>query len=220
MRRIIQSLPFRAVLASVLVLAVFVVGHNLYFLLKDGSSYASDIARTGDGSSWDAAVRLVLAAAALLAIVAGLRLGFLFSQVRGRPPGQRVAGLPFAIYSRMVGRLWVTLFAGSVLLFVLQENFERLSAGLSLPGLAVIGAVGLGSPILVFALVSLAVALVVALYRLGVDRLEALIADARAKSWRRTPRLRLAGWSEPESAPKSVIARNLAGRAPPALICA
>jgi hypothetical protein len=207
-------------LASVLGLAVFVVGHNLYFLLKDGSGYASDIARTGDGSSWDAAVRLVLAAAALLAIVAGLRLGFLVSQVRSRPPGQRVAGLPFAIYSRMVGSFWLMLFAGSVSLFVLQENFERLNAGLSLPGLAVIGAVGLGSPILVFALVSLAVALVVALYRLGIDRLEALIAESRTRSWRRTARLRLPGWSDPESAPKSVIARNLAGRAPPTSICA
>jgi hypothetical protein len=216
MRRDVRGSLFRAVLAGVLVLAVFVVGHNLYFLLKDGSGYASDIARTGDGSSWDAAVRLVLAAAALLGIVAGVRLVFLFSQLRGRPHGQRIAGFPFAGYLHMVGRFWLTLFAGSAALFVLQENYERLSAGLPMPGLAVIGTVGLGSPILVFALVSLAVAFVVALYRLGVDRLEALIAEASARTWRRTPQRRLPGWSDPESAPKSVIAHNLAGRAPPA----
>lgn len=218
MRRNFRGFPFRAVLASVLVLAVFVVGHDLYFLLKDGSGFASDIARTGDGSSWEEAVRLVLAAAALLAIVAAVRLGFLYSQVRGRPPGQRIAALSLTGYLRMVGRFWLTLFSGSVAMFIVQENYERFSAGLRMPGLAVVGTVGPGSPVLVFALVSLAVAFVVALYRLGVDRLEALIAEAIARTWRRTPQRRRAGWSDPESAPKSVIAHNLAGRAPPTFV--
>ena len=211
---------YRSLFASVLTLAVLVVGHNLHFLLQYGSGYASAMARGGDGSSWDETVRFVIAAAILLTMVAGLRLAFLLRQVRRSFPGRRVTvtGLSWGGYLRTVGPIWVRLFSASLLLFVLQENFERWGSGLGLPGIGAIGTVGLGSPVLVFALVSLAFAMVVALFRLGIDRLEALIAEARNRSWHGVSRVDLSGRSDPESRQAPIIARNLAGRAPPMIV--
>jgi hypothetical protein len=216
MRRHSQSRISHSLFAGVLALAVFVVGHNLYFLLKYGSDYASDIARTGDGSSWNSTIQFVLAAAALLATVAILRLVFLLRQARKSNIRPQVTGLSGTIYLRAVVPVWLKLLSASILLFVLQENFERLSAGLPMPGLSVIGTIGLKSPVLVFALVSLAFALVVALFRLGIDSLEALIAQARTRSWSQAPTFHRP--SPAESAPESVIGRNLAGRAPPCFL--
>jgi hypothetical protein len=159
----------------------------------------------------------VLSAVGLLAAAATLRLGLLYWQVRRSDPGQLVTGLSGALYLRTVLRVWSTLYAVSIPMFLVQENFERWNAGLGLPGLGVLGAIGLDGPVLLFALVSLAFALVVALYRLGVDRLEALIAEAQTRARRPVPAALLPARSDPESAPSSVIGRNLAGRAPPAL---
>ena len=205
--------------AAVVALAVLVVGHNLTFLIQYGSDYAAHLARTGDGRSWDETARLVLFAAGFLATIAGLRMAFLLRQVRTTCPDVRVE-MSGAEYARLVLPIWLRLFSAAIFLFVLQENYESWSATLPLPGVTVLGVVGLDSPILVFALVSLAFALVVALFRLSVGSLEALIAKARTPSWRRTSRPELPGEWDPESAPASVIGRKLAGRAPPALLAA
>lgn len=220
MRKHLQDRVSRSLFAGVLALTVLVVGHNLYFLLRYGSEYTTDLARTGDGGSWDAAVRFVLASAFLLTSVSSLRLAFLFQEVRRTYPGQWVNGISGAGYLRSVAPIWLKLFSASIPLFVLQENLERWGSGLSLPGIGAIGTVGLGSPLLVFALVSLAFAVVVALFRLGIDRLETLVAEARSQSWRPVRRADLPGGSDRESAPTSVIGRNLAGRAPPAVLLA
>jgi hypothetical protein len=193
-----------------------VVGHNLTFLIAYGPDYASVLAAMGDGQGWDLTVAFVLAAAALLATLACLRLAFLLHQVRAAYSDKRV-GLSGAAYLRLLVPLWLGLLSASLLLFVLQENFERWAIGLPMPGISVLGAVGSVSPILVFALVSLAFAAVVALLRLGIGCLEAIIAVARTESWRWRPRPYPSGASDPEPAPASVIGRNLAGRAPPAL---
>lgn len=217
MRRRLQGRLFRSLFAGTLALAVLVVGHDLYFLLRYGSGFASDIARTGDGDTWNATVWLVLAAAALLATVALLRLVFLLRQVRRFNLGERVAGLSGATYLRAVVPSWLKLLSASIALFVLQENFERWRAGLPMPGTSAIGTIEPRSPVLVFALVSLAFALVVALFRQSIDRLEALIAKARTRSWTRAPAFHRPIPSG-ESVLESVIGRNLAGRAPPQLL--
>jgi hypothetical protein len=205
--------------AVVLALAVMVVGHNLTFLIAYGSDYTSKLAATGDGKSWDDTVAFILVAAVLLAIAACLRLAFLFRQARTAYPHQRV-GLPRSAYLATLAPVWLRLFAVALVLFVLQENQERWSIGLPMPGLSILGAVGPVSPILVFALVSLAFAAVVALFRVGIGCLEAIIAAARSRSWAGAPKSYQAGASDPESAPASIIGRNLAGRAPPAPVAA
>jgi hypothetical protein len=203
--------------AAVLALAVQVVGHDLTFLIRYGSRYGSEIARTGDGSSWNDTARFVIVSAALLATFAGLRLAFLLRQVRTTYRGRRV-GLSGSAFARIVLPVWLRLFSASIPLFVLQENYERWSVALPLPGMSVLGVVGPGSPILVFALVSLAFALVVALFRLGIDRLETMIAQARTRSWCGAASRLPTGGTDPSPVPSSVIGRNLAGRAPPALL--
>jgi hypothetical protein len=205
--------------AAVLALAVMVVGHNLTFLIAYGSDYPSKLASTGDGKSWDDTVAFILVAAVLLATAACLRLAFLVRQVRTTYPYQRV-GLSAAAYVRTLPPVWLKLFTISIVLFVLQENDERWSVGLPLPGLSVLGAVGPVSPILIFALASLAFAAVVALFRLGIGCLEAIMAKAHTQPWRGAPRPYLRGAPDPESAPASIIGLNLAGRAPPAPVSA
>jgi hypothetical protein len=104
------------------------------------------------------------------------------------------------------------------MLFILQENFERWSAGLNLPGLGVLGPASYVGPISVFALVSLFVAAVAALFRWGVTTLEARVAAARtpARSVASSPQRRFA--LDPDRPDTSILGRNLAGRAPPAPI--
>jgi len=205
--------------AAVLALAVMVVGHNLTFLIAFGSDYSAKLASMGDGQGWDDTVGFILFAAVVLAIAASWRLAFLVRQVLAAYPAQRV-GLSVSSYLRMLAPIWLKLFAISLVLFVLQENEERWAIGLAAPGLAVLSPVGSVSPILVFALVSLAFAAVVALFRVGFRCLEAIISAARTRSWAEGPMPYHPGARDPQSAPVSVISRNLAGRAPPVLVAA
>jgi len=205
--------------AALLALASMVVGHNLTFLIAFGPDYTSKLASMGDGKGWDDTVTVILAAAALLAITACLRLAFLIRQVRTTSPYRRL-GLSGSAYLRTLAPLWLKLFAVSLVLFVFQENEERWAIGLAMPGLSVLGSVGPISPILVFALVSLAFAAVVALFRVGTKCLEAIIAAARNRSWSPSSTLPRPKTAAREAAPASILGRNLAGRAPPALVAA
>jgi hypothetical protein len=217
MRSRLQDRVSRSLFAGVLALAVFVVGHNLYFLVRDGSGFGSDIARTGDGSSWNDTAWFVLAAAAFLAGLAIVRLAFLVREVLRSDLRQQVVRPSWSTYAHAVLPLWLKWFCASIPLFVLQENYERWSVGLALPGISVLGVAGPASPIFVFGLVSLLFALVVALFRLGIERLETMIAEARTRSWCGAPAVRRPGPTG-EAVPASVIGRNLAGRAPPTLL--
>lgn len=205
-------------LSAMLALAVLVVGHNLVFLLTFGSEAGIALARTGHGSRWDETVLIVLTAEGLLATLAALRLAYLYRLVRRLGPHFATGGLSVRAYVRALLPFWLGLFATSTLLFVLQENVEHWNAGLSLPGLGVLGAADYVSPLPVFALVSLFVAAVAALFRWGVTTLEARIAAGQTPG--RLPvssaqrRLR----TDPERPATSILGRNLAGRAPPAPI--
>ncbi len=206
------------VLTAVLALAVLVVGHNLVFLLTYGSDSGVALARTGHGIRWDETVRLVLAAEGLLAAAATLRLAYLYRRVRRLSPGLVTGGLSVRGYVRALLPFWIGLFATSTMLFILQENFERWSAGVNLPGFGVLGSTSYVGPILVFALVSLFVAAVAALFRWGVTTLEARVAAARtpARSVAPSPQRRFT--LDPDRPATSILGRNLAGRAPPAPI--
>jgi hypothetical protein len=206
------------VLTAVLALAVLVVGHNLVFLLTYGSDSGVVLARTGHGSRWDETVRLVLAAEGLLAAAATLRLAYLYRRVGRLSPGLATGGLSVLGYVRALMPLWIGLFATSTMLFILQENFERWSASLNLPGLGVLGSTDFVGPIPVFALVSLFVAAVAALFRWGVTTLEARGAAATTpvRSVASSPQRRFA--LDPDRPATSILGRNLAGRAPPAPI--
>jgi hypothetical protein len=206
------------VLTAVLALAVLVVGHNLVFLLTYGSDSGVALAQTGHGSRWDETMRLVLGAEGLLATAATLRLAYLYRLVRLLRPGLVTGGLSARDYIRALLPLWIGLFATSTMLFILQENLERWSAGLNLPGLGVLGSASDVGPISVFALVSLFVAAVAALFRWGVTSLEARVAAARTpvRSAASSPQRRFA--LDPRRPATSILGRNLAGRAPPAPI--
>ena len=209
-----RRVPYFA-LAGLLALAVLVVGHNVVFLLTYGSDFGAALLRTGHGSRWDETVRAVLVAEGLLAIAATMRLAYLYRLVRRLGRSGAGGGLSARSYVRALLPLWLGLFAASTVLFVLLENFEHWSAGLSLPGLGVLRAPDLAGPIPVFVVVSLLVAAVAALFRWGVATLEARIAASRPPARTRfsTPQPRLT--ADGDRPATSILGRNLAGRAPP-----
>jgi hypothetical protein len=204
------------------VLVVAVLGHNLVFLLTYGADYGLALARTGHDSRWGDAVRVVLSAGVLLAAAATLRLAYLYRlvhRVRGLRPGNN-GGPSGRSYAQTVLSVWVRLFLISTLLFVLQENIERWSSRAGLPWLTVLGSFAYGGPVIVFMIVSLVVATVVALFRMGIAALEARLAADRGPlppAAEQSGRHRLT-WPDRPSA--SILGRNLAGRAPPALLLA
>ena len=153
--------------------------------------------------------------AGLLLAAGAVRLIWLARLVRrlGRTDQDRRPRV--AAYVRALLPLWARVFAIAILLFVVQENYERWSIGQSLPGLAVLESSALVGPVQVFLLVSLAVAAAGALFTWGIAALEALVEAGRT----RHPR------SEESHRPRrptgilvrasSLLGRNLAGRAPP-----
>jgi hypothetical protein len=196
-------------------LAVLVVGHNLVFLLAYGADFGRDLARTGDGPSWDETVRVVLAAAGLFGAAASWRVAHLVRLLRQLDPDCEAGLIPWRRYGRSLLGLWVRLLALSLVLFVVQENYERWSTGLGMPGLGILGGRVIFELIPVFALVSLVFAAVVALFTLGIETLEAMVARTRARRPIVSPAARRVA-PEPIRRAISIIGRNLAGRAPPA----
>jgi hypothetical protein len=195
-------------------LAVLVVAHNLVFFLQYGADYGRNIATTGDGPGWNETVRVVLVASSLLAIAATARILYLLRLLRRLDDHCQVGRIPWPGYGRLVAIESVRLFAISLALFVAQENAERWAAGLRMPGVAIAWMFGAASPIAIFSLVSLVFAAVLALFRLSLHVLEALVARRLGRRPRPTPAPRH-GWREPLEPAGSTIGRKLASRAPP-----
>jgi hypothetical protein len=196
-------------------LVVLVTGHNLVFLLTYGADYGAALARTGHDSRWTETVQAVLLATSLLAAAAIVRIAYLFGLVQRLRPGG--GGRPNGrAFLRTLAQIWIKAFLVATILFVVQENYERWTVGLGLPGLSVLGSFDVAGPILVFLVVSLVVSAVAALFEWGITELEARIAAIlghRAQGVvypvrRRRP--------EPIRPSSSILGRNLAGRAPPA----
>jgi hypothetical protein len=202
-------------LTALLSWAVLVVGHNLFFLIADGPNFGAALARTGDGGIWDETVRATLAIAALTGLAATARLAYLGWLLR-RLGGECAPGrLSARAYARDLFALWVRLATASTMLFVLQENFERWNAGLSLPGLAVLGSFGPIGPVPVLLIVSLVFSAVAALFRWGIETLEARIAAIRVGVLPHARPSRQVCPDDPQWPATSILGRHLAGRAPP-----
>jgi multisubunit Na+/H+ antiporter MnhC subunit len=195
-------------------LAVLVAGHNLVFLLTYGPDYALALAGTGHDGRWNETVRAVLTAAVLVAAAGTLRLVYLYRLVR-RLNADGWERLSRRGYFRTLLQIWARLFAISTLLFLLQENYERWTVGLQLPGVGVLLSFDGAGPVVVFLLVSLVVGAVAALFEWGIAALEAQIAVGHLRPRAASsplPRRR----PEPIRPSSSILGRNLAGRAPPA----
>ena len=212
----IERVP-RLLAELVLVPIVLVVGHDLVFLAAYGAAYQGVLARTGHDPHWESAVATVVAAGALFALGATVRVAWLIRSIRrvhvlGGQSRPDLTALAHPLVS-----MWARLFIVAVLLFVVQENYERVSAGLAPPGVAVLAAGSGLSPIVIFGLVSLLVAAVATLFRWTIATLEARIARALRAHRPRTASLRRPRLDDLRPA-SSILGRRLAGRAPPALL--
>jgi hypothetical protein len=199
------------VAVALLSLAVFVLGHDLLFLLASGASYRTALQQSGHGAAWDTTVLTVVGAVALLAGLALRRLVVLSRMARGLDRSPESAEQSVTRLIRHTLQLWALILPIALVLLVANENLERAAIGLPLPGLGVLLAAG---PI--FAAVALGVAIVAALYGWRRDLLVSRLAEARRR-WRAStasthPRL---PWVNRR--PGSIVGRRQAGRAPPRL---
>jgi hypothetical protein len=199
------------VAVALLSLAVFVVGHDLLFLLASGAKFSATLQQSGHGAAWDVTVLTVVGAAALLAGLALRRLVVLSRMARELDGSAETDDQSLAPLIRHTLQLWALILPIALILLVANENMERAAIGLPLPGLGVLVAAG---PI--FAAVALAVAIVAALYSWRRDLLISRLAHAR-RPWRvptaqAYPRL---PWVNRR--PGSNVGRRQAGRAPPSL---
>jgi len=202
-------------LIVLLSLVTSVLSHNAVFLLSYGSRFQVALSATGHDSRWADAVTGVLAAACVLALAGSLGLVrlFLIAGRTARSAWGASRGDLQVLQDAVIG-LWVRIATLSIVLFVVQENLERGSAGLALPGLGVLWSPdALTLPI--FLGISLVAAVVGGLFRWSRAVLLARIAAARAPHSFPRPgspaRVRVTD-VPPDGSP---IARNLAGRAPP-----
>ena len=210
-RRLIGLLGLSAV--------ALVVAHDSIFLLEYGPNAGAVLAATGHGNAWAAAVLVVLGGAAsfLAALMWRLReLTRIASRLASSRPQVSDARPDLAGAGGRLIRQWIQLTALASLLFVVQENLERLSAGEPLPGLAVLASASYPIGALVIAAVSFAVAAVSFSLARRRDRLEALIARAgralHARPSSAGPRSPL----DVDIRPGSFIGERAALRAPPA----
>ena len=206
---------------GVLALVAFVLSHDLIFLVTYGPAYRVGMARLGHDDRWTTAVFLVLGLAVALAIAGGVRLAQLARLARRieagtadrrlRPPARGAR-----LLARDFGRSWLVIFPIALLLFVVGENIEHVSAGLPLPGLGVLGSLDYHGTVVILGAVSAAGALVDALYRWRAKVLEARIEAARSR-WLRAnaaPARPDLPWVERRHA--SIAGHTAIGRAPPA----
>jgi hypothetical protein len=198
-------------------LVALVVAHNLVFLLAYGSRYEEALAHSGHDGTWGTAVAVALAAAFGLLGLGTWRLYRLGVVVRRLGGSEGVLDPGPRIFMRRLVGLWGRLAIATTLLFVLQENIEHRHVGEALPGLSVLGSGEYPNAALVIAVISLAVAFVVGLFRWRRDFLITRISAARER-WRpvaRTVQRRQAIWVERRHA--SIVVHRCSGRAPPQL---
>ena len=213
----------RAVLAWVgLATVTLVLAHEVVFLAGYGTRFGIALADSGHDARWARAVVAVLTLGAVLAVAAGWRLYQLRTLARtlseGRPGKPLVTGaLTMPALRRLVLRRWATLLVSTTVLFVIQENRERLVVGQAPPGLGVLGSPEYPNSLLVILVVTLVVAVIAGLYRWHRDALVARIAAARSRWPRRND---AAPPREPAHfrRPASILGRRQALRAPPALL--
>ena len=203
----------RALLPAFLMAVAFALGHQLTYVVEYGSNAGSALARSGHSLDWTLAVASVV----LFSIRAvALAVRELYSAYRaGRadsPP--RESGLVARCPRFRRLPLALAILVVSLVGFVIVENAEYAAAGLASPGLTLLLSPEHQATLIVFELVSLAVAFVAALYRWRRDVLVELVQLAR--------RLRLHGPAPIGPRPLefvlpaiSIVRSTPPGRAPP-----
>ena len=218
-------LRFRRLQFWAFALLGLVIGHDAVFIAEYGPSSARALAATGHGYWYTfAALALLLAGIPIVAGLLGLaRLRARIVLVRRRRPASRAERDrrdPAPAYLDEFLGLAPRLFAVIVIGFLVQENLEHVAAGHGLHGLAVLvwPHHPLALPVLfgVSILLGLAAAWIrwrgavlerrLAAARAGVERLAPAGAARAASRWRDVAARVAHGW---------LIARRLAGRAPP-----
>ena len=169
-------------------MVVFVLAHDLIFLVTYGTDSGAALEATGHRSGWTATVALVVALALVLVITGAVRLAQLSQLARqvGRG-GMRVQPVGDETLVADLARRWVWILLGSLVLFVISENIEHLAVGMPPPGLAVLGSAAYDATLPIFAAVAFAAALIDALYRWRHGVLLARIVAACGR-WASLPR--------------------------------
>ncbi|MFN8629388.1 MAG: hypothetical protein U0838_03430 [Chloroflexota bacterium] len=199
-----------------------VAGHELLFLIRYGASAPAMLARTGH-AYWPAFAVLALALASGPIIGGLLRLARLRAEIRRLLPGgiraARPSGGDDPSYLAELRRLAPRLLAAMVGGLLIQENIEALASGGAAPGLWAFGSAEL--PVVAAALVVLATLLAAAAawfrWRAAVLRRRLAAARTYARLRHRGAHPALPAWRVVAAriAHGWIIARRLAGRAPP-----
>jgi len=196
-------------------LVALVVAHNLVFLFAYGSRYDEALARSGHDGSWGTAVAVVLAAGIGLFALALWRLYRLRVTARRLDATASVYAPAVQGFGPRLLGLWWRLALVTIVLFVVQENLERLSIGEMLPGLGVLGSDQYRDATLIILGVTLAVAFVGALFRWRRDVLIARIAVALRRSHPLPDGPVRRPATHRDRRPESHVGRGLGVRAPP-----
>jgi hypothetical protein len=215
-----------------MVLVTLVLAHDLSYIASYGAAYSEAMFRTGHDDRWTAAVIGVSALGLGLVLAAVRRIGRLTQLARvvaaPRSRAERRLGgdadgpeawspsSTVATFARHLVRIWPRVAVGGAILFVLQENIERVAGGEPVPGLDVLGSATHPYPIPVLLAVSLAVAAVGALFRSRIAELRTLIARAE-RTWRRSAHAAPSRPLDFERPAQSILGRRRAVRAPPAI---
>jgi hypothetical protein len=202
-------------------LVALVLAHQLVYLARYGSRYGEELAHSGHGGTWAAAVESSVVLALLLAIAGVLRLarlGWLLRKSRQPAPAPATASMPLTSLLRAWRDAATWLLPLTAGLLTIQENIERWSIHQPLPGPAVLLTPEYAGGLWIAIGVTIAVAFVVALFRW---RREILLARLRAAR-RAVPRTvaatpRRSGLDVLPPA-DSLLGRRSALRAPPATL--
>jgi hypothetical protein len=205
----------RGIGAVAAVLVSLVLSHDLVFLTRYGSAYGEALAHAGHGPAWTDAVlgSIGLGAALLVAGLGGL--------IRLRAHARRLGARPTHAEPgwRAFIRSWATsalrLVVATSLLLTIQENLERVGAGISGPNIRLLVSADYPYALPIVSVIAIAVAFVAAL--VGWRR---AILVSRIRGVRRRP-TRVPAAPRPygrlERRPNAAVAGITAMRAPPLL---
>ena len=203
----------RALLPAFLIAVAFALGHQITYVVEYGSNAGSALARSGHDLQWTVSVASIALLAILLVALAARELHRLSGQARGlTDAGSRRSSLAALVADTIP--LALAILVASLISFVIVENLEYAAAGLASPGLTLLLSPEHQVTLIVFELVSLAVAFVAALYRWRRSVLVELIERARSMFLGRRAPLgtRPAALPLPAS---SIVRSTPPGRAPP-----
>jgi len=168
----------RVLLPAFLMAVAFALGHQITYVVEYGSNAGSALARSGHDLDWTLAVASIALLTVVLAALAVRELRRLAGQANGLGAAASRGSSLVALVGDTVP-LALAVLVVSLASFVVVENLEYAAAGLASPGLTLVLSAQHQPTLIVFELVSLAVAFVAALYRWRRDVLVELIELAR-----------------------------------------